>query len=367
MSGDWDEIRTEFPALEHWTFLNTATYGQMPRRGAAAVAEHFARRDRFACSDFLDWYDDADRLRGAIARLINASAEDIAFVPSASTALAMLLRGLEWREGDQIVATAGEFPNNLYAPHFAGAAEFVETTWQNFEHAITERTKAALVSMLNYSTGYRPPLEELAVRLREHDALLFVDGTQGIGALRFDVQRVRPAMLAVHGYKWMLAPTGAGFVYIDPGLRGRLDPMIIGWRTDRGWREVDNLRHGRPQLTGTAEKYEGGNLPHALLYALEASVALMHEIGPERIERRVLDLSNRARDILRGCGAGVADGDTPIVAGRFEGVDVSRIARELKLRRVLVSARHGHLRVSTHFYNNEADLERFGEELARLL
>ena len=299
--------------------------------------------------------------------LINAAPDDIAFVPSASAALATLLGGLQWREGDQIVTVAGEFPNNLYAPHFAAGAEFVETTWESFDHAVTDRTRLALISMLNYSTGYRPSLESIAQRLRDHNALLFVDGTQGVGALRFDVQSIRPAMLAVHGYKWMLAPTGAGFMYVDPALRQHLQPTVVGWRTDRGWREVDNLHHGRPQLGEAAEKYEGGNLPHALLYGLEASVDLMHEIGPDRIEQRVLELSSRVRSILRDAGAEVADGDTPIVAGRFEGADVSRIARELKSRRVLVSARHGYLRVSTHFYNNEADLDRFAEELRRLL
>ena len=78
---DWKKIRAEFPALENWTFLNTATFGQLPKRATDAVARHFARRDRFACSDFMEWFDDADRIRGSIARLIHATADDIAFIP----------------------------------------------------------------------------------------------------------------------------------------------------------------------------------------------------------------------------------------------------------------------------------------------
>jgi selenocysteine lyase/cysteine desulfurase len=367
MTTDWDSIRCEFPALQQWTYLNTATYGQMPRRGAEAVAGHFTRRDELACSDFLEWFDDHDRLRVSIARLINATAEDIAFVPSASAALAVLLQGLDWREGDRIVTIADEFPNNLYAPHFAGRVEFVETSWECFDQAITDRTRLVLLSMLNYSTGWRPPLEEIASRLRANGTLLYVDGTQGVGALRFDARRIRPGMLAVHGYKWMLAPTGAGFMYVDPELRERLSPTVIGWRSDRAWREVDALHHGRPRFDNAAEKYEGGNLPHGLLYGLEASVDMMLELGPERIEARVLQLAALVRRVLRDAGAEVAEGETPIVAGRFDGVDVSRVARELEERHVVVSARHGHLRVSTHFYNNEADIERFGDELNRLL
>jgi selenocysteine lyase/cysteine desulfurase len=367
MTADWDSIRREFPALQRWTYLNTATYGQLPRRGAEAVAGHFRRRDELACSDFLEWFEDHDRLRASIARLINAAPDDIAFVPSASAALAVLLQGLEWREGDQIVTIADEFPNNLYAPHFTARVEFVETSWECFDQAITDRTRLVLLSMLNYSTGWRPPLEEIASRLRANGTLLYVDGTQGVGALRFDARRIRPAMLAVHGYKWMLAPTGAGFMYVDPELRERLNPTVIGWRSDRAWREVDALHHGRPRIEDAAEKYEGGNLPHGLLYGLEASVDMMLELGPERVEGRVLELAALVRRVLCDLGAEVADGETPIVAGRFERADVSRVARELKDRGVIVSARHGHLRVSTHFYNNEADVARFGEELERLL
>lgn len=60
---DWNKIREEFAALEQWTFLNTATFGQLPRRSTDAAVAHFARRDRYACADFMEWFDDADAIR----------------------------------------------------------------------------------------------------------------------------------------------------------------------------------------------------------------------------------------------------------------------------------------------------------------
>ena len=113
---------------------------------------------------------------------------------------------------------------------------------------------------------------------------------------------VQPDMLAVHGYKWLLCPNGAGFMYVRPALRERLPPNIVGWRSHFDWRSVDNLHHGVPEPTSRAEKYEGGMLPFALIYAMQASIEMMLEIGPDAIERRVLELAHQTREILRENG-----------------------------------------------------------------
>jgi cysteine desulfurase/selenocysteine lyase len=359
MSVDWDAVRREFPALANWTYLNTATFGQLPRRGTEAVAKHFEHRDELACSDFLSWFDDLERLRGKIGRLIHCTAEDIAFIPNASTALGILLAGLDWRAGDRILTLEHEFPNNLYAPGLLDRAgvEPVECTWERFYDSVDSRTRLVAISSVNYNTGFAPPLSEVAEFLRERGALLYIDGTQSVGALTFDASRIQPDMLAVHGYKWMISPNGAGFMYVHPSLRERLRPNVLGWRSHRDWRNVDNLHHGVPELTDSAEKYEGGWVPFALLCAMEASIDLMLEIGPALIEERVLGLAAKAREVLSEKGATVAEWRSPIVAARFKDRDVSALARELKGKRVLVAARRGRLRVSPHFYNTEQDLE----------
>jgi selenocysteine lyase/cysteine desulfurase len=374
MATDWVQIRGEFPALAEWTYLNTATFGQMPRRAAEAVARHFARRDELACTDFMRWFDDADRIRARIAEFIRCQPADIAFIHNASAGLSLLLGGLDWKTGDRIVTLEDEFPNHYYYPsHLRGCGvEFVETAWERFYDQLTPRTRVVAVSTVNYATGFRPPVEELSAELRRRGILLYLDGTQSLGALQFDVSRIRPDLFAVDAYKWLLSPNGAGFMYVSPELRERLAPAVIGWRSHRDWRNHENLHHGAPQFSTEAEKYEGGMLPFALLYAMDAAIGTVQAIGPERIERRVMELAGKTRDVLRAAGAVLlADGsphyDSQIVTGRFAGRDAPAIARELQARKVLVAARHGNLRVSPHFYNNETDLARLAEALSCVL
>lgn len=365
MHNGWQKIRAEFPALQTWTYLNSATFGQMPLRAVSAMQKHFVRRGCDACTDFMYWFDDMDRIRGLVGRLVNCCADDVAFIVNASSALSLLLGGLDWRSGDQVVTLQHEFPNHYYYPaHLRGVGvEFVETSWERFWDALTPRTRLVAVSEVNYSTGFRAPLEEIAPELRSRGILLYVDGTQSTGALRFDIGRIRPDMFAADAYKWMLSPNGAGFMYVSPELRERLVPSVIGWRSHKDWRNFEQLHHGAPQFSSQAEKYEGGMLPFTVLYAMESVIEMMFEIGPERIERRVLELAEKTRDVLRRKG-GVLPGDSmphfdaQVVCAELPGRDASQLAKSLMARKIAVAARHGSLRVSPHFYNDESDLER---------
>ncbi len=363
---NWEAIRAEFPALAGRTWLNTATYGQVPARARAAVERHFARREETASADFLSWFDDMDSIRDLIAQLIHCEGRDIAFTMNAASALSLFLGGIRWHEGDRIVTLRDEFPNQYYfAASLARCG--VELVELNEIGALPERTRVVLASTVNYSKGYRPDLQLMSQLAHRAGALLYLDGTQSVGALRFDVAQVKPDMLAVDGYKWLLCPNGATFFYVSPELRRVLPPSVMGWRSDKGWRSVDQLVHGVATLPDAAEKYEGGMLNFPSLYGAGESIRMMLEIGPDLIEQRVLELAGRAAEILQACGASILYENTNIVAGHWPGRDASALAERLAGERILVAARHGNLRVSPHFYNTEADLERLREAVSSAL
>ena len=365
---DFSSIRQQFPALAHSTYLNTATYGQMPRVAEEAVARHFARRNEFACTDFLSWFEDMDRIRGLCARLIHCQAEDIAFVTSASNGLAWLTNGLDWRAGDEVLTLDPEFPNQAYqvALEERFGIRFRAVPWPEFYSSVNERTRLVMLSTVIYSTGFRPPLEEISAFLRARNVLLYSDGTQSLGGLQYDVASIQPSMFCVDAYKWMLSPNGAGFVYIAPELRATLPRTVVGWRTDKGWRNPNALNHGRPMLSDDAQGYEGGMLDFPAIYAMGAVIEMMLALGPAAIEQRVLQLANTVRDGLRSLGADVNSDRTPIVTAKFEGQDSPALVGALKQERIIVSARQGRLRVSPHFYNNSDDLDLLQRMCSRI-
>jgi len=364
---DWDEIRSRFPSLRTKTFLNSATMGQLPQAASDAVVAHLQRRDYTGAVDAPKWFDDLDRLRAKLAQLIHAQADDIAFIPSTAHGLAIPLNGIDWQPGDRIITLSPEFPNNTYAPSLLTrkGVEFIETPIEDLALHVNERTKLILVSALNYVTGFRAPIAE--IRRLCPQALLYVDATQGCGAIEFNMQELDIDILSVHGYKWMLSPTGAGFLYVKPSVRKWLEPNVIGWRSHHNWRDWSNLHHGVPVLSDTAERYEGYFPAIPLYCAMEASVDLFLSLGAPTIEARVLSLAGQLRQKVEALGGTVEHTNSPILACRFPQIDSSQLAAQLTERQIIVSARHGLLRVSVHLYNNESDLDCFADGVTAAL
>jgi selenocysteine lyase/cysteine desulfurase len=361
-----EQIRGQFPALKNWTYLNTATYGQIPLRSQQAVAAHFARRDELACSDFLSWFDDMDEVRGLAARLIHCQAEDIAFCSNACAALSLFLGGIAWNPGDRVLTLPDEFPNQYYYANTlrSRGVELLET---NSFDSLPDRTRAIVLSTVNYTNGYRADVAHISRLGHDAGALLYIDGTQSVGALQFDTGAVQPDMLAIDPYKWLLSPNGASFFYISPELRRTLQPVVIGWRSDQGWRSVDELHHGVPQFPLGAERYEGGMLNFPSLYGMAESIRMNLEIGADVIERRVLELSAATASALESCGAEIVHRNSNIVAAHWPDRDASALAKQLREQRIIVAARHGNLRVSPQFYNDESDIEKLRSALANSL
>src|SRR5690606_22066608 len=197
----WQELRDTIPALRHQTYLNTGVSGPPPAfaleeelRWTRWLAETGPGRPDVMQAAFAE----LDRVRATLARFTGAAADEVALTQSCSNGMAVVAAGLDWRPGDEVLVSEElEHMSGLLpwydlerrrgvvvrtVPAREGAAKA-----EDFEGAITDRTKLICMSHVAYNTGTRLPVEEVARLARERGVLLLVDGAQGPGNVPVDV------------------------------------------------------------------------------------------------------------------------------------------------------------------------------------
>ena len=358
----------EFPVRRNFVYLNHAAVAPLPRRVADAMLAHVENvRDR-GMADWRGSYAAIEAAREKAARIIGASAAQVAFLPNTSWCVNLVAIAFPWREGDNVVIDDMEFPSNAY-PWRALESRGVECrVVKNREGRVTAddvaamvdgRTRVIAVSWVAFHNGWVFPLEELGALCRERGILLFVDGIQGLGALPMDVSRMGVHVLAADGHKWLYGPEGGAIFYVSEEARDRVPAVMGGW-----W----SLRYEGGYLSGRAKPYDGarryepGTLPIDHVLGLAAGIDLLEDIGRDAVTSRVLELVRALRDGLAARGWKIATPDPPrsgiLSAVPPDGAgNVFRWAKALDERGVIVAPREGAIRFSPHAGN---DLDEIG-------
>jgi selenocysteine lyase/cysteine desulfurase len=369
---DWEQIRALFPAVENHVYLNTASGGAMSRYAVEEANRYYSEIHALADIPWDDWIARAEEVRGRAARFINASPDEIAFIPNASLGLnhaARLLVGA----GD-VLAPEDDFPSvtlpwlQLGVPvHFIPSDQRGAVSVDRITAMLRPGTKVLTTSFVQFQSGFRQDLQALGALCRAHGLVFIVDATQGLGAAAVDVQRDNIDVLVCSGYKWLTAGYGIGLLYIRKDvLQGRPLPAV-GWRSARNPYELHN---DRLDLASNAVALELGHPPFPGIFTLGGALRVFEAAGMERIEERVHALNDHLYRRLEGIGfsgfvrrermerAGITMLDTP--APR-------EITAALKQQDILVAARGGRIRVALHFYNDTGDIDRFVAALAPML
>jgi len=396
---DLASARASFPGLTDATFLDSACVGIAPAQAARAV-EEVARRGA-ACGerDASEHHLALDRIRDDARReatmLLGAGEDEVALVESTTQGLNLAALGIAFEPGDNVViadleflqvaipfvklAEAGRIAEVRLARNVGGALEP-----EAFARVIDERTRAVVVSSVQWCNGYRINLRALGALCRSAGVLLVADAVQELGALRVDVRETPVDLLVAGGHKWLNAPYGCGVLYVSREALPRLsqpwwgylamDPPAGGWPAYFADPTSTPLRpYPFPRVARALELGGTANYPGAA--GLAASLRLVNEVGVGASERRVLELSARLRDEIAGLGLELVSrpeapsGITTFRTGADREQDERLLARLLD-ERILVSIRYtsgvGGIRVSTHYYNDETDLDRLVSALRRL-
>jgi cysteine desulfurase/selenocysteine lyase len=375
--------RAHFPHLEDVVYLNSGSIGLMP----LPVQEAAAAFDRDIWMRGTTGFDEAaetaclEDARDAAALLLSANRDDVAIVKSATEAFGMVAWWVQPLEGTNIVTIDIEHPSTAYpwlrVARETGAEARLVRVWDDpaslsfeklAEH-VDEETSVIVVSYVQYSTGYRFVLKELADLAHAHGALLAVDATQAAGMAPIDVAADDIDILVAGGYKWLCGPFGAAVCWLRPELREEFDPPLVGWRST-----VDPYTFDARTmpLAPTARSMEYSTMGYGSAVALGRALEYVNDLGVDRVLAHDQALAARLADGLRALGATVLTPDDDahrggIVTARYPGQDGEEVAGRLNDAGIIVSPRFGATRFSLHYFNDERDVDAALHVLATLL
>ena len=365
--SQWDD---EFPQDPDICYLNHAAVAPWPKRAADAVTAFARENIHQGARDYPRWVQLEHKLRGQFQTLLNAPSKlDIALVKNTSEALSLVAMGLNWTEGDEVLLSDQEFPSNRI-PWQALESQGVSVRQVSLD---TEDPEAALIaamgpatrllsiSSVQYASGLRMDLQRLGRACRERDVLFCVDAIQSLGVLPLDVQAIDCDFAMADGHKWLLGPEGLGVFYCRKEVRDRLKLTQYGWHMVEALGDYDR-EDWVP--ANSARRFEPGSPNPLAQHALSASLELLLEVGPERIQQA---LQQRTAYLLQSIaalpGARILSPTTPerragIVTFIFEGMDNTSLYKQLMEAGVVCAARGGGIRWSPHFYTPQGVLDQ---------
>ena len=372
---DVARIRDQIPGLQHGVYFNTGGFGQPPDSVNRTIAENYQQLLSGSVSTF-DWYTEMERaaseMPATIAGFFGADTEEIALSMSTGEGYGMVLGGLRWQPGDEVVITNEEHPVPLQAAEGLADREGAvikvvdidqdtDLFLDRLKQAITPRTRLFCFSHVTTDTGTRLPAREICALARERGILTLWDGCQAIGQFPVDLHEMGCDFYATNCYKWMLSPMGTGFLFVRKGAQQVLKPLRRPHAPD-----------------GTARQYETGT-PACMLYqGLAASLDFMTGIGgPEAIAaeagRKAESLRSRFDAIpgVRVTSSRRADTQSGIVAFAIEGMEGNEVSEALR-NRWQIAQRATHInkptgvRISVAFYTSDSELDTLVEAVTTL-
>jgi selenocysteine lyase/cysteine desulfurase len=368
--------RNEFPwaARGDAVYLNNASTGPLPDRTVAAVAAFTrTRAEPFRMTDELE-FSTLERSRELCARLVGATAREIALMVNTTYGLNLAARALPLVAGDVVLTFDREFPANVYPWMAMQRAAGVElrlvpcrpdrTPDEDALLAMLEsdpRVRVVSISWVSFATGYRVDLERIGAACRARGVYFVVDAIQGVGAATLDVKRCAIDLLACGGQKWLMSPWGTGFVYVRDELLGSLEPNAVGWMSVRGSDDFSRLVDYDFTYRDDARRFEVITLPFQDFAGMNASLELLHELGPAAVEAHVRDLATRI--VLWAAARDDVTLVTPAHPARRAGIvsvapaDPAAASARLTAAGVSHSLREGAIRLSPHCYNTAAEVD----------
>lgn len=365
-SYDLASWRARVPLLTSLIPMNNCS--QAPQTDATrAAAERYLDSWNQSGMDWDAWVEEVQLAKGEFARLINASADEIAVFSSVSEATSAVASAIEFvGDRNNVVVTEAEFPTigHVWLAQERRGARVDWVPVRNgmiapdaYDSAIDEHT--AIVSACHgyYLNGFTQDLPYLAERVHARGALLYVDAYQTLGSMPVDVRAIGADFLAAGNLKYLMGMPGIAFLFVRRELIERLHPLMTGWfgRANPFAFQVKQL-----DWSTTASRFDSGTPPVINAYVARAGMAIINEIGVADIRRWLEVLGQRLIDGGRERGLslhGTSDISRKTASTAFVVDDSHAVELLMRRRGIVPSARGPVIRLAPHFYNTIADVD----------
>ena len=379
---DLARARADTPGVDHVAHLNNAGSALPPRQVLDALVEYLTREAQIGGYETAhERRDDWEHTYDALARLLNASRDEIAVIENATRAWDMAFYAFRFQSGDRILTGRAEYASNWIAlKQVADRTGAVIDVVPDDEHGqfdvaalesmLDERVK--LVSLVHVPTqsGLVNPAEAVGRVTRTAGVPLLLDACQSAGQMPLDVEAIGCDILSGTGRKFLRGPRGTGFLWVRRGLIEELEPPLLDMRA------ADWLPDGSYRIRGDARRFENWETFYAGKVGLGVAVDYALEIGIEPIWERIQLLASSLRSKLAAVpGVTVLDRGEVLgatVTFTVDGRSPGEVRDELGTQGINVSvmdagsARLDYdarglteaLRSSVHYYNDESELDR---------
>lgn len=360
-----EEFRLRFPALQDLTYFASCSQGALSDTLATALLEYQHTLLRYGAPWEL-WMREVDRARELFARMIHASVDEIAVVPSVSAAAYQVASTRDWRSRPRIVSTDMEFPSvaHVWLAQRGNGAEvaYVEDRSgvvypEDYDALIDETCGLVSVPLVSYRNGVRLPVRSVLEKARNVGALTFVDAYQGAGVEPIDVRELGCDFLAAGSLKYLLGIPGIAFLYVRDGVEDGREPQATGWFGRRDPFEFDPRRIDYP---ANARRFESGTPAIPAAYGAVAGMRVLESLEPETVRDHIADLGHQAHDALAADGERLWSPAEKSLRGpqvAIRDTNPIDLAGFLAARGIVTSPRGELLRVAFHYYNTLADVE----------
>jgi selenocysteine lyase/cysteine desulfurase len=372
--------RSLYPELKAKAYLAYAATAPASVLVQAAVGRVLASYAEQGTTAIFTWIEQRERLRAKLGQLLGTGASNIALTSGTTRGISDLALSLDWRAGERILLFSGEFPANVSpwqraAELFGLELGFLDLSLAigdmggllaQLEQELARGARLVAVSAVQFQTGLRMPLAEIATLCQRYGAELCVDAIQACGVVPLDVESLGIDYLVCGAHKWLLGLEGAGFVYARPERARALLPRTAGWLSHEDgtlflFAGQGKLRYDRP-LKPTLQMLEGGSSSTVGFAALEAAIDPILELKPAAIFEHVNRYHDRLEPELTARGfrslrAAAPEQRSGILALEPPtGIQAQDLVAELRGHGVIASMPDGLLRFAPHFPSSFAEI-----------